>query len=135
MESDLEATGLASRDIKALGMAWVDALCKQDLEGMVSLYVEKATLFATFFPVARGTAEIRNYFKVLLEHEGLRVEMQESEVHHLDSGHAVLSGLYIFTFHRDGKMLKLPARFTYLFGQVDGKWLILHHHSSEKPAG
>ena len=46
---------------------------------------------------------------------------------------AVNTGYYTFSDVRDGKEVSRPARFTMVFRNRNGKWLIVAHHSSEVP--
>jgi len=46
----------------------------------------------------------------------------------------VISGLYTFSFEEDGKMVSIPARFSFVYEKENGKWLIVEHHSSKVPS-
>jgi hypothetical protein len=46
---------------------------------------------------------------------------------------AVNTGYYILNTHRDGALVLLPARFTFVYQRRDGAWLIVEHHSSARP--
>jgi len=50
----------------------------------------------------------------------------------LGDGTVSHSGLYTFTMGASGDVV--PARFTFVYEQVDGEWLIVEHHSSKEPA-
>jgi len=47
---------------------------------------------------------------------------------------AIASGSYTFTATREGKQMAVPARFTIAYRKLGEKWLIVDHHSSERPA-
>jgi len=46
---------------------------------------------------------------------------------------AINSGSYSFSQLRDGRTLATPARFTMVFRNRDGRWMIVEHHSSRVP--
>jgi hypothetical protein len=46
---------------------------------------------------------------------------------------AINSGDYTFADVRDGNPVTTPARFSMVFVNRDGKWLIVDHHSSRVP--
>ncbi|MSW87051.1 MAG: DUF4440 domain-containing protein, partial [Actinobacteria bacterium] len=35
---------------------------------------------------------------------------------------------------KGGKVVKVPARFTFVFVEKDGRWSIANHHSSTQPS-
>jgi hypothetical protein len=45
----------------------------------------------------------------------------------------VSTGLYEFTGMRDGKPVANPARFTMLPVKRGADWMIVNHHSSQRP--
>jgi hypothetical protein len=47
---------------------------------------------------------------------------------------AINTGTYTFSELRDGKEVVRPARFSFVFRNVNGRWLIVDHHSSAMPA-
>ncbi len=46
---------------------------------------------------------------------------------------AVDSGTYTFWLTRDGKIEAVPARYSLVYRNRGGKWLIVDHHSSRVP--
>ena len=46
---------------------------------------------------------------------------------------AVSTGYYTFSDVRDGKETARPARYSMVFRERNGVWLIVAHHSSEVP--
>jgi hypothetical protein len=65
--------------------------------------------------------------------EGLNVRFDEQNIRILDTNTASNSGLYTFSFVQDGKIVEVPARYTFLYEKQDDQWLILEHHSSLRP--
>jgi hypothetical protein len=44
------------------------------------------------------------------------------------------TALYTFTLHdTNGKVKKVPARYSFVYEHLNGQWLIEHHHSSVLP--
>ena len=56
--------------------------------------------------------------------------IDESNVRFLADDLVINSGVYTFTF-KDGATVQ--ARFTYVYRQSGGRWLITEHHSSAMP--
>jgi ketosteroid isomerase-like protein len=63
-------------------------------------------------------------FKVLLGEQRIRVF----------GDIAINTGTYSFSNVRAGKPTNLPARFSFVYRNRDGRWLIVDHHSSAVPA-
>jgi signal transduction histidine kinase len=47
---------------------------------------------------------------------------------------AINTGTHTFSEVRDGKPISRPARFSFVYRNRDGRWLIVDHHSSAVPA-
>jgi hypothetical protein len=47
---------------------------------------------------------------------------------------AVNSGTYTFSTVRDSKPVTIPARFSFVYRNRNGRWMIVDHHSSAMPA-
>jgi hypothetical protein len=47
---------------------------------------------------------------------------------------AIKGGTYTFTSVREGKPTTTPARYSFVYRNRDGRWLIVDHHSSALPA-
>ena len=43
------------------------------------------------------------------------------------------SGLYTFSYEKDGQLLELPARYTFVYRKTPHGWAIVRHHSSALP--
>jgi len=46
---------------------------------------------------------------------------------------AVASGLYTFSYRKDGRLVELPARYTFVYRKTTDGWAIVRHHSSALP--
>ena len=130
------ATSAAPKDdVAAATKAWIDPMNSHDPEKVTSLYDSDAVLWGTVSPVLRDTpAAIRDYvkglpnvppeFKAVVNDERIRV--------HGDI--AINTGTYTFTTMREGKLTTTPARFSFVYRNKGGRWLIVDHHSSAMPA-
>jgi uncharacterized protein (TIGR02246 family) len=128
MAGPKEEVGTATR-------AWIEAMTSGDAERVVALYDPEAVLWGTRSPTLRDNpATVRDYFnglrtvppsyKVVLGEERIRVY----------GDIAINSGTYTFSEDRDGKSITRPARFSFVYRNRDGRWLIVDHHSSTVPA-
>ena len=112
---------------------WVKAVTGGTPDPVVKLYDDKAVLLATFGPKPLvGHAQLHEYFVKLTALPKLRVETNESIIR-IFGDTAVNSGLYTFSYEKDGKVVKVPARFSFTYRKVGDKWKIVDHHSSMVP--
>jgi hypothetical protein len=82
--------------------------------------------------VAPNPAAIAEYFKDAGKRPNARVSFGEQHIRRYgDVG--VITGYYTFSDVRDGQTVLRPARFTMVFRNRDGKWLLVAHHSSVVP--
>lgn len=136
-EAATAAAEPTTAEVEALFDTWNRALATGDAETVAALYAPDAVLLPTLSAqVMDSPEEIRDYFEdTFLPNEPQGV-VTESVVHVQDEDSAVRSGLYDFTVADAGTggTTTVPARFTFVYGEVDGEWLILAHHSSVQPA-
>lgn len=97
------------------------------------MYAPEAVLWGTSAKIiAASPSQIADYFKNAGKRPDARVEFGEQHTRaYGDIG--VSSGYYTFSNVRDGKKVSVPARFTLVFQNLDGTWLIVAHHSSRAP--
>ena len=69
----------------------------------------------------------------LMKKKNLKVTPQSEIIRFEGSDIAINTGLYTFSFTQNGKKVKVPARFTFVYEKDDGKWEIEDHHSSMLP--
>jgi uncharacterized protein (TIGR02246 family) len=122
-------------DVSAATKAWIDAMNSRDPERVVALYDADAVLWGTVSPTIRDTpAAIRDYFKGLPafppEFKGVLGEQRVR----IYGDVAVNSGTYTFSTVREGKPVTTPARFSFVYRNRSGRWMIVDHHSSAVPA-
>ncbi len=128
-ETTLEAEILAAFD------EWDAAINTGDPDVVTALYAPHAILVPTMSNQVRHTpAEIRDYFVLFLQ-DGTRIKtdvvLDEANVQVYDDV-AINSGLYTFAFRDDPS---IQARFTFAYERINGRWLIVAHHSSAMPEG
>jgi len=121
-------------DVSAATQAWIEAMNSRDPERVVALYETDAVLWGTVSATIRDTpSSIRDYFNFLPtaspEYKGVLGE-QRVRVY---GDMAVNSGTYTFSTVRDGKPVTIPARFSFVYRNRNGRWMIVDHHSSARP--
>ncbi|MBY0613700.1 MAG: SgcJ/EcaC family oxidoreductase [Beijerinckiaceae bacterium] len=113
--------------------AWVAAYSANDREALVSLYAPNAILLGTTSPIiSEGTEAIRTYFQDL-PGSGRRNAVIERRTIVLGDTAVLGTGFYNFMREAEGNVPR-PSRFTMLVEKRDGRWLIVHHHSSPRAA-
>ena len=114
---------------------WIKAINSHDVAKIVALYKSDAILLATLKNEPITDQKDRNdYFTSLTQKPELKAEPQKTLIQPFGNQVIVVSGLYEFSFKKDGAVVKVPARFSFIFEKgADGKWLIANHHSSKLP--
>jgi len=113
---------------------WVEALKTLDAKVMAEFYAQDATFLPTLSPdFKKGTGEAKQYFVHFLEKYPV-AEIKNEVVQPLGEDVYLHSGMYDFEIGPDGERSAVQARFSYVWKKdEDGKWKIIHHHSSLKP--
>ena len=101
---------------------------------IVDTYSTNGILIGTFaIAIKKGRQTILPYFQNLFTKDGLRVDFnKEVFINEMLDGY-ILSGFYVFSFNEDGQRKQIRARYSFVIEMVDGKMLIINHHSSEIP--
>jgi uncharacterized protein (TIGR02246 family) len=128
-----KAKAPSKADIIGLGEAWGKALASRDSKNITALYAPEAVLLATFSNELDTPQEISNYFVGLTKKPDLKVKFEKQNVKVFDDNTASNSGLYTFSFTEKGKTVSVPARYTFTYEKINGKWSIVEHHSSLRP--
>ncbi len=120
-------------EILALFDAWNNALLSGDASKVASLYAENAILLPTVSnKVRHNHGEIRDYFEHFLQKKPSG-NIVEHNIRLFDDL-AINSGVYHFSLHpKDGERSFVKARYTFVYQVIEGKWLIVEHHSSAFP--
>ena len=125
----------ADAEIHEALLQWNAALASGQGEGpVVALYAPDAVLLATFDPNPLDTpAAIAGYFRNLTKNPNLKATIQREKIEVFGDG-AANSGLYTFSYTKDGSEVRVPARFVFVYRRSGSGWLIVSHHSSTLPA-
>jgi uncharacterized protein (TIGR02246 family) len=127
------ASGGPAEDANAVIDQWAAVFSANDVASLVQLYSTDAVVLGTVSPtIAQGTDAIRGYFS-RLPGSGNKVVIGERRTIVVNDAAVASAGFYDFTIMRDGQPVPNPARFTFLVVKRDGRWLIVHHHSSSRP--
>jgi hypothetical protein len=127
----------AEADVHAALHRWVETLGSGKGEAPIAaLYAPDAILLSTFDPKPLETpAEITSYFHKLTQNPNLKATVQSEKIQTFADDGGEDSGLYTFSYTKDGKEVRVPARFTFVFRRTPAGWLIVSHHSSVVPPG
>ena len=115
---------------KAIGAA------KGDAQQVVKYYAKDAILLPTLSAkILRNNASggMIEYFTKLTGNTDMKCTPEKLITKVYDNEVAVNSGFYEFSYMDNGKLKKVPARFTFVYEKLDGKWMIVNHHSSMLP--
>ncbi len=125
----------SKEDVAAATQAWVDGMNAHNKERVVALYDKEAVLWGTRSPTLRDTpATVSEYFKILdTVPPSYKVVVDEQRIR-VYGDIAINSGRYTFSEVKDDKPLIRPARFSIVFINRNGRWMIVDHHSSVAPA-
>ena len=123
----------ARNEIQKVFDAWLAAVSSGSSDEVVKLYTKDAVLLPTLSPRVHNTPELRKeYFDVFTAKENLKGTVNEEHIR-VFGNMAVNSGLYTFTYTRDGEKIEVPARFSFVYHKAPQGWLIVDHHSSKLP--
>jgi uncharacterized protein (TIGR02246 family) len=113
---------------------WVEAVTTTDPNTVAKLYAKEAVFWGTVSPFLRTTPKgVKDYFEHFMRLEHLNAIYYEPMVR-VYGDIAVNSGYYTFFHEKDGKMVNIPARYTFVYRKnQNGEWMIIDHHSSAVP--
>ena len=129
-QANTEACAVTNeKEIAALFDRWNASSKTKDADKVVANYAADGVLLATVSNKPRTNhAEIKDYFVHFLQKEPQGVI--NTRTIKIDCNMAMDAGTYTFTL-KGGQVV--PARYTYVYRYLDGKWLIANHHSSAMP--
>jgi uncharacterized protein (TIGR02246 family) len=120
-------------DVEAATQQWITAFNRKDARGIVALYAKDAVLFGTSSGTLRDKPElVWDYFKGIADLGDATISTGDHRVQ-VFGDVAVNTGYYTRISMQDGKEVKNPARFTFVYQRRDGRWTIVNHHSSALP--
>ena len=122
-------------EVERATLAWVSAVDECDVAKITALYDPEAVLWATTSSVIFSSpAGIQRYFEQTCSaNMQLKVTLGPQLVR-VFGDTAINSGSYTVAFVAQGRPGSIPARYTFVYRKVAGKWLIVDHHSSTVPA-
>ena len=135
--SSLQTVAGTKEDVAAATQAWIDAQNSRDIERVVVLYDPDAVLWGTASPTIRDSpSAIRDYFQRLPTFPAAYKAVIGEQRVRVYGDTAINSGTYTFlsVAVRDGKPINIAARFSFVYRNRDGRWMIVDHHSSAVPA-
>jgi len=108
--------------------------CSTDASHILPLYAQDGVLWGTISTTIRSDpAAVADYFvNACKKLPKLTVQFKDPLVR-LYGDTAVNSGSYTFSYEKDGKMVDLPARYSFTLVKRGNQWLIVDHHSSAMP--
>jgi uncharacterized protein (TIGR02246 family) len=132
-ESTQNCATVTKDQVAALFDRWNASLQTKNPEEVVKNYAEDAVLLPTVSNKPRTTPkEIADYFEHFVQKSPKGVI--NTRTIHLGCNDAYDVGTYTFVLTgADGKTSQVAARYSFLYELRDGKWLIVHHHSSAMP--
>lgn len=101
---------------------------------VLALYEPNAILVATFAPAPLTTRqEITDYFTKLTANKNMSIETLQF-IPQFYGNIAIASGIYVFRFtDAANKKVAVKARYSFVYYNDHGHWLIVNHHSSQVP--
>ena len=130
----MQSPETAKSEIAAATQAWIEGMTRHDIDGVVALYDSEAVLWGTRSPTLRdNSATVREYFNILRTvPPSYKAVLGEQRIR-IYGDIAINTGTYTFSEVRDGKEIVRPARFSFVFRNRNGRWVIIDHHSSAVP--
>jgi uncharacterized protein (TIGR02246 family) len=123
----------AAEEVKAATAKWIDAFNRKSARDIAALYAKDAVFFGTSSPLLRDSPElVQDYFKALPTFGDATISIGDQRVQ-VFGDVAIHTGYYTRAFMQDGKLVRNPARFTFVYARRDGRWQIVNHHSSALP--
>lgn len=137
------ATGVAAAEVTNKAMqdtyyAWCKSIAtaKGDASVMVKFYAPHAILLPTLSPeiLFNHQGGMNAYFTQLTSLPDIKCRTDRI-VTQIEGDIAINSGLYTFSYRegKQGKLVTIPARFTFVYKRQDSHWFIINHHSSRLP--
>jgi hypothetical protein len=112
---------------------WAQAIRSRLPDKVIERYHPNAVLWGTLAKEIRyGHQRIKDYFNKFLQRDNLNCSFNESIVR-IYEDFAFHSGTYEFSWRVADKSIVVPARFSFVYKNDKGKWLIIEHHSSLFP--
>ncbi|HEY9213461.1 MAG TPA: SgcJ/EcaC family oxidoreductase [Ancylobacter sp.] len=119
----------SAEDANAVIDQWSATYSANDRDALVNLYAPDAILLGTTSPlISEGTEAIRTYFQDL-PGSGRKNSIVERRTIVLSDDAVVGTGFYNFARAAENNTPR-PSRFSMVIVKREGRWMIVHHHSS-----
>lgn len=124
---------MSSQEIIENMASWSSSFSEATSKNICSLYDEQASLWGTLSPIKRDSAPlIKAYFDKIFHYSNRSVEFTDSNIRFFGDI-AICNGLYTFSWFDDDVKVTTIARFSFVYINKGGRWLIIDHHSSFIP--
>jgi uncharacterized protein (TIGR02246 family) len=132
-QSTQQCAAVSKEQVADLFDRWNESLQTKNPEAVVKNYAEDAVLLPTVSNKPRTNhKEIAGYFEHFLQ-KNPKGSIDTRTIH-IGCNDAYDVGTYTFEVTgKDGQTSKVAARYSFVYELRDGKWLIVHHHSSAMP--
>jgi uncharacterized protein (TIGR02246 family) len=121
------------QDAYAVVQRWEEAFNRGDAEAVAALYAPTAAIWGTLAQyIATSPTEILDYFHDAARAE-FRVKLGAYVLLPIGEAGTMICGHYELSRPAEGRILALPARYSFVLTRQDSRWLILHQHSSFMP--
>jgi uncharacterized protein (TIGR02246 family) len=127
----MTCTPITQQEVAALFDRWNASLATHDADKVTANYAPDAVLLATVSNQPRtNSAEIKDYFEHFLK----RDPQGAIDTRTIRIGCNEATDVGTYTFKVSGKTPGttdiVKARYSFIYEPRDGKWVIVHHHSS-----
>jgi hypothetical protein len=133
----MNSSAMADTKDGALGaaQAWVAAVNRQDLDGIVSNFATDASFFGTSTKTLISDAEgVKQYFaKVFQAYAPVNVELGQLTVTELSTDSAVITGFDRWKVTVNGAPIEAIGRISMAVAVRNGQWRIVSFHRSSMP--
>jgi len=131
--SHLAAPVLTSHRVHDLTRMWLQTVCTRNPVAVANLYAPDGILVGTVAQRIKQTpAEIETYFDTFLAKQGICGNITSTLTQEYP-GWAIDTGTYTFSWQENGKVVEVPARYTFVWKRTPKGWKIVNHHSSALP--
>lgn len=115
--------------------AWIDAVNRHDIEGIVTTFASDASFFGTTTQTLVNSSEgIRQYFDIVLKNYApLRVALGLVTVNELSPDSAVITGYDKWQMTLNGESVEGIGRLSVVVVLRDDHWRIISFHRSAMP--
>jgi uncharacterized protein (TIGR02246 family) len=132
--STMTCTPITQQEVAALFDRWNTSLATHDADKVTANYAPDAVLLPTVSNQPRtNSAEIKDYFEHFLQ----RNPQGTIDTRTIRIGCDEATDVGTYTFKLSGKTPGttdiVKARYSFVYELRDGKWIIVHHHSSAMP--